>query len=103
MRSSETKRMYVRNLRMFLNLIPNKIFKEYLGESPKSRELEDLSASFTSLAKKDINATKQIIKSYVKEIKKEIEAGRISQSIVKNRVKPIRHYFLQMRLMFLGQ
>ena len=70
MRSSETRRMYVRNLKIFLNLIPNSIFDDYLGESPKSREIEDLASSFTSLAKKDINATKQIIKSYVKEIKK---------------------------------
>ena len=36
MRSSETKRMYVRNLRKFLNLIPNSIFENYLGESPKT-------------------------------------------------------------------
>ncbi len=36
MRSSETKRIYVRNLRKFLNLIPNKIFEDYLGESPKT-------------------------------------------------------------------
>jgi len=35
MRSSETKRMYVRNLKKFLNLILNSIFEEYLGESPK--------------------------------------------------------------------
>ena len=90
MRSSETKRMYVRNLKMFLNLIPNNIFEDYLGESPKSRKIEDLAASFTSLAKKDINATKQIIKSYIKEIKKEVEAGKISPSLVKNRIKPIK-------------
>jgi hypothetical protein len=90
MRSSETKRMYVRNLRKFLNLIPNNIFEDYLGESPKSREIEDLAASFTKLAKKNINATKQIVKSYVKEIKKEVEEGRISPSLVKNRIKPIK-------------
>ncbi len=36
MKSSETKRMYTRNLKKFLNLIPNKIFIEYLGESPKT-------------------------------------------------------------------
>ena len=90
MRSSETKRMYVRNLRRFLNLIPNNIFEEYLGNSPKSREIEDLSTSFTKLAKKDINATKQIVKSYVKEIKKEVEEGKISPNTVKNRIKPIQ-------------
>jgi len=33
---------YTRNLRKFLNLIPNNIFEEYLGESPRSREIEDL-------------------------------------------------------------
>ena len=36
MRSFETKRMYVRNLKKFLNLIPNNIFEEYIGESPKT-------------------------------------------------------------------
>jgi len=90
MRSSETKRMYVRNLKKFLNLIPNNIFEEYLGESPKSREIEELSTSFTNLAKKDINATKQIIKSYVKEINKEVTEGRISPNTVKNKIKPIK-------------
>jgi len=39
--SPETKRMYVRNLRKFLDLIPNKIFEEYLGEAPKSRKIEN--------------------------------------------------------------
>ena len=102
MRSSETKRMYVRNLKKFLNLIPNNIFEEYLGESPKSREIEDLSTSFTNLAKKDINATKQIIKSYVKEINKEVTEGRISPNTVKNKIKPIKALFLLMRLMSLG-
>ena len=90
MRSSETKRMYVRNLRKFLNLIPNNIFDEYLGESPRSREIEELAASFTAIAKKDITATKQIIKSYIKEIKKEVKVGKISPSLVKNRIKPIK-------------
>jgi len=90
MRSSETKRMYVRNLRKFLNLIPNNIFEDYLGKSPRSREIEELATSFTALAKKDITATKQIIKSYVKEIKKEVKAGKTSPSLVKNRIKPIK-------------
>lgn len=89
-RSPETKRMYVRNLKMFLDLIPNSIFEDYLGESPKSREIEDLAASFTAIAKKDITAIKQIVKAYVKEIKKDVEAGKISPSLVKNRVKPIK-------------
>jgi len=90
MRSSETRRMYVRNLRKFLELIPNGIFEEHLGESPKSRKIEDLATSFASLAKKDIKITKSIIKSYIKEIKKEVEAGNLSPNTVTNRIKPIK-------------
>jgi len=90
MRSSETKRMYVRNLKRFLNLIPNNIFEEYLGESPKSREIEDLATSFTNIARKDTAATKQIIKSYVKEIKKEVENGNLSPNTVKSKINPIK-------------
>jgi len=90
MRSSETKRMYVRNLKKFLNLIPNSIFEEYLGESPKSREIEDLATSFTNIARKDIAATKQIIKTYVKEIKKEVEKGNLSPNTVKSKINPIK-------------
>ena len=40
MRSSETKRMYIRNLKKFLNLIPNNIFEEYLGESQEGMDVE---------------------------------------------------------------
>ncbi|MDH3617569.1 MAG: site-specific integrase [Nitrosopumilus sp.] len=90
MKSPETQRMYIRNLRIFLNLIPNKIFEDYLKEKPRSREIEDLATAFANLAKKDINITKQIIKSYIKETKKEVEAGKISPNTVKNRVKPIK-------------
>ena len=90
MRSSETKRMYVRNLKKFLNLIPNSIYEEYLGESPKSREIEDLATSFTNIARKDIAATKQIIKTYVKEIKKEVEKGNLSPNTVKSKINPIK-------------
>ena len=90
MQSSETKRMYIRNLRKFLNLIPNNIFEEYLGETPKSREIEDLATSFTSLAKKDVKTTKSIIKSYIKETKKEVDRGILSPNTVTNRIKPIK-------------
>ncbi len=88
--SSETKRMYTRNLKVFLELIPNKIFEEYLDESPKSREIQDLTVSFTNLAKKDVKITKSIIKSYIKEIKKQVDAGDISPNTLKNKIKPIK-------------
>ena len=90
LRSSETKRMYVRNLKKFLYLIPNSIFEEHLGDVPSSREMEDLANSFVNLAKKDIKVTKSIIKSYIKEIKREVDSGDISPNTVSNRVKPIK-------------
>ena len=36
-RGAETRRGYIRNLTRFLNLIPDNIFKQYLGEKPQSR------------------------------------------------------------------
>jgi len=90
MRSLETRRMYVRNLRKFLNLIPNNIFEEYLGKPPKSRNIEDLSTAFINLAKKDVKATKQILKSYIHETNKEVDSGKISPNTVSNRIKPIK-------------
>lgn len=44
--------MYNRNLKKFLDFIPNNIFEEYLGKSPKSRDIEDLVSSFIELTKK---------------------------------------------------
>ncbi len=90
MQSFETKRMYVRNLKKFLNLIPNNIFEEYLGEAPKSREIEDLATSFTNLARKELKVTKQIIKSYIKETNLEVDSCKISPNTVTNRIKPIK-------------
>ncbi|HET9008829.1 MAG TPA: hypothetical protein VFN17_01765 [Nitrosarchaeum sp.] len=55
--------MYNRNLKKFLDLIPNNIFEEYLGKSPKSRDIEDLVSSFIELTKKDVSITKSSIKS----------------------------------------
>ncbi|MBS1268516.1 MAG: hypothetical protein MAG458_01245 [Nitrosopumilus sp.] len=89
-RNAGTKRGYVRNLRKFLNLIPNNIYEEYLGTTPESREIECLADSFTRLAKKDIKVTKSIIKSYIKEINKEVESGVISPNTVSNKIKPIK-------------
>ncbi len=92
-RNPETKRGYVRNLKRFLNLIPDDIFVKYLGMVPKSRELEDLTNAFIGIAKKDINVTKSLIRSYVKQIKQEVESGQISPNTVSNRLKPIKALF----------
>ena len=43
--------------------------------------------------KKDINATKSIIHSYVKQVKKEVDSKEISPNTVSNRLKPIKALF----------
>jgi len=93
-RNSETKRGYTRNLKRFLELISDEMFVKYLGYAPKSREIDDLSNAFISIAKKDINTTKLIIKSYVKQIKQEVDSNQISPNTVSNRLKPIKALFV---------
>ncbi|HSA76496.1 MAG TPA: hypothetical protein VLE02_03020 [Nitrosarchaeum sp.] len=93
-RNPETKRGYTRNLKRFLELIPDEIFVKYLNNTPKSREIEDLSNAFISIAKKDIDIIKSIIKSYVKQIKQEVDSDQISPNTVSNRLKPIKALFV---------
>ena len=61
-----------------------------LGDRPKSRDIEDLSEAFVSLARKDTAAIKSITESYVRQIKKEGEAGRMNPNSVSNKIKPIK-------------
>ncbi len=89
-RSPQTKRNYTRDLKVFLNLIPNNIYEDYDIKSPKSHELEDLYTSFVNLAKKDTSIIKTIIKSYVSEIKKKVESKELNPNSVSNRIKPIK-------------
>ena len=89
-RSPQTRRNYTRDLKVFLNLIPNNIYEDYDIKSPKSHELEDLCTSFVNLAKKDTSIIKTIIKSYVSEIKKKVDSKELSPNSVSNRIKPIK-------------
>lgn len=89
-RGSETRRGYTRNLRKFLNLIPDSIFVRCTGAAPESRGVEGLADAFVRLARKDIASTKSIIKSYLRETNKEVEQGLLSPNTVPNRIKPIK-------------
>ena len=76
-RGAETRRGYIRNLTRFLNMIPDDVFGQYLGEQPKkkSRDVKEMSQLFIDLARKDITVTKSILKSYVKEVKQEVDSA----------------------------
>ena len=89
-RSDETRRGYTRNLTRFLNMIPDYIFEQYLGEKPQSRDVKEMSQLFIDLARKDITVTKSILKSYVREVKQEVNSNQISPNTVSNRLKPIK-------------
>lgn len=69
MRSSETMRMYVRNIRKFLNLIPNNIFEEYLGESQRKRLIKSkaMQVTHTMLPNEFLSQTK--LQNYQEPIK----------------------------------
>ena len=89
-RGEETRRGYIRNLTRFLKMIPDDIFEQYIGEKPKSRDIKEMSQLFIDLARKDIAVTKSILKSYVKEVKQEVNSNKISPNTVSNRLKPIK-------------
>ena len=88
--NSETRRQYASNLKAFLDLIPNKIFEEHAGGTPRSRDVEDMSEAFLDLAKKDAAVAKSIIKSYLKELNKAVGKGELSPNTVPNKIKPIK-------------
>ena len=89
-RSKETRRGYARNLKQFLDMISDEDFVRHLGESPKSRNPEDLAEAFLSLAKKDIRIAKSAVKTYVKHLKGMVDRGKMHPNSVANKIKPIR-------------
>ncbi len=89
-RDKETFRKYNSYLNHFLQLIPNNMYKKYLGYEPHSREVETLSGAFTEIALKNVKTAKSIIKAYARDLKKQLEEKKISPSTAKNRLKPIK-------------
>lgn len=89
-RDKETLRKYNGYLKYFLELIPNDMFKEYLGFEPKSRSIEDLTGAFTKIALDNVKNAKGIVRAYVKELKILHEKGELKPATLKNRIKPIK-------------
>lgn len=101
-RDKGTLRKYDGYLKYFLELIPSKMYKEYLGYEPKLRKIPKdpkkivkstdpaLAGCFVELAQKNIKVCKSIIKSYVRDLKQQIENKEISAGTAKNRLKPIK-------------
>ena len=88
--NSGTKINYLLNLSKFLEKIPDEFFIKYLGEKPRSHNVEGVTESFVNLAKKDISLAKAAIKSYAKHLKELQEKGEINPNTVLNKIKPIK-------------
>lgn len=89
-RDKETLRKYTGYLKYFLELIPDKMFEQYLGYAPKSRSVQDLSGAFTAIALSNVKNAKGIVKAYVKELKILHSKDRLKASTIRNRIKPIK-------------
>ena len=89
-RDSETLRKYNGYLEYFLGLIPNKMYKKYLGYEPKSRDKEDLANAFVSIALKNVKDAKGIVRAYVRELKSLYEKNELKPATIKNKIKPIK-------------
>ena len=89
-RDKETLRKYNSYLKFFLELIPNEMYKQYLQDEPKSREIQVLASAFVEIAQKNVKDAKNIIQAYAKNMKKEVDNNKLSPATVKNRLKPIK-------------
>ena len=89
-RDKETFRKYNSYLRLFLDLIPNEMYKQYLQHNPKSRDIQDLASAFTEIAQKNVKNAKDIIQAYARNLKEQIDNNKLSPATAKNRLKPIK-------------
>lgn len=89
-RDKETFRKYNSYLNHFLQLIPNDMYKRYLGYEPSSRNVQELATCFTTIAQKNVKIAKSIIQAYVRDLKKQIEEKTMYPGTAKNRLKPIK-------------
>ncbi len=89
-RHPSTKRRYKNLLYTFLKLIPNQLYIDSLGKTPKDREPKTLTTFFVDLARKDTELASNVIAAYIKEDKKRVEEGKISSQTLPNHIKPIK-------------
>jgi len=89
-RSPSTLRRYKNLLHSFLKLIPNQIYTDNLGKTPKDREAVTLATFFVELARKDMDLASDVIATFIKEDKKRVASGEISSQTIPNHIKPIK-------------
>jgi len=89
-RSPSTERRYKNLLHTFLKLIPNQIYTDALGKTPKDREAPTLAKFFVELARKDMDLASDVIATFIKEDKKRVKSGEISSQTIPNHIKPIK-------------
>lgn len=86
-RNDQTRTKYIRDLQKFLDLVPTKIYEE------NNITFTDKTEAFVILTKRDVIVSKNIIKAYVRELKKKIENNELSTARVLNLIKPIKALF----------
>ena len=89
-RSPATLRRYKNLLHTFLKLIPNQLYIDTLGKTPKNRDAKTLAKFFVDLAKKDMDKASDIIAAFIKEDRKRVDSGEISSQTISNHIKPIK-------------
>jgi len=89
-RSPSTERRYKNLLYTFLKLIPNQIYTDSLGKTPKDRDAPTLAKFFVELARTDIDLASDVIATFIKEDKKRVKSGEISSQTIPNHIKPIK-------------
>jgi len=89
-RSPATLRRYKNHLHTFLKLIPNQLYIDTLGKTPKNRDAKTLAKFFVELAKKDMDKASDIIAAFIKEDRKRVDSGEISSQTIPNHIKPIK-------------
>ena len=85
--NDNTRSVYLRILKKFLEVIPREIFEKNLGKSGET--VPELATLFVELAQKDIGLVKQIVHAYVRELKIKQKQKKTKNSTLKNQLKPI--------------
>jgi len=89
-KNNETRRKYNKILLRFLELIPNKLYKDSGIALPKYQQVDILASCFIQLAEKNPKLVRNIIASYLEEDNKLVEDGKLNPNTVPNHIKPIK-------------
>jgi len=65
LRNPYTQKRYKNLLHTFLKLVPDQIYKEFLGKTPDDRTPSALAGIFVELARKDVDIVSDIIATYI--------------------------------------